>query len=72
MLENEVTVTLDQVGLDFSSPLGVGESSPAPIRASSSPSYADIACKKPTDSSGSSEEDSIDQLSKNIGRKSKK
>ena len=53
-------------------PLGAGESSPAPIGVSSPPSYADIACKKPTDSSGSSDEDSIDQLSKKAGRKSKK
>ena len=45
---------------------------PSPTGAKSSPSYADMAKKKKIDSSGSSSDDSIDKLSKNTGRKSKK
>ena len=43
-----------------------------PLGDSSPPSYADIACKKLIDSSGSLEEYSIDQFSKNSGRNSNK
>ena len=41
-----------------------------PPRSSSSPSCAEILKKKLVDSSGSSNEDSIEQSSKNAGRKS--
>ena len=71
-VENEVSVAMDQVGPDFLSPKGVGEVFPAPVRPSSSPSYVEIARKKPIESSGSSDEESIDQFSKKSGRKSKK
>ena len=71
-VENEVLVAMEQVGPDFLSPKGVGEVSPAPVGPSSSPSYAKIARKKPIKSSGSSDEESIDQFSKKSGRKSKK
>ena len=71
-MENKVSVTMDQVGPDFLSPKGVGEVSPTPVGPSSSPSYAEIAQKKPIESSGSSDEESIDQFSKKSGRKSKK
>ena len=37
-----------------------------------SPSYAEIIKKKSVDSSGSSEKDSIEQISKKAGRKSRK
>ena len=49
---------------DGDPPLPVGDFSP--------PSYADIARKKLAESSDSSEENSIEQLSKKGGRKSKK
>ena len=54
----------------------VGESlqkdHPSPNRSKSSPSYAEIAKKKLDDSSGSSDEDSFEQISKKAGRKSPK
>ena len=54
----------------------VGESlqqnHPSPNGAKSSPSYAKITKKKPVDSLGSSDEDSIEKLSKKVGRKSRK
>ena len=50
--------------MDGDPPLPVGDCSP--------PSYADIARKKPAESSNSSDENSIEQLSKKGGRKSKK
>ena len=71
-MENEVSVAMDQVGPDFLSPKGLGEVSPALVESSSSPSYAEIARKKPIESYGSSDEDSIDQFSKKYGIKSKK
>ena len=72
VMETEVIVTTDQFGPSFSTPTWVGEYSPTPIGAISPPSYVGIAHKEPTDSSGSSNEDSIDQLSKKAGRKYKK
>ena len=42
----------------------------SPIGANASPSYADITRKKQAESSSSSEDDSIEQLSKKAGRKS--
>ena len=44
----------------------------SPIGVNASPSYADITRKKQVESSGSSEDDSIEQLSKKAGRKSRK
>ena len=45
---------------------------PSPNGAKSSPSYAEIIKKKLGDSSRSSDEDSIKQLSKKAGKKSRK
>ena len=45
VVENKVSVTMDQVGPDFLSPKGVGEVSLAPVGPSSSPSYDEIAGK---------------------------
>ena len=44
----------------------------SPIREKTSPSYADITKKKLDDNSCSSDDGSIKQLSKKVGRKSKK
>ena len=44
----------------------------SPIREKISPSYADITKKKLTDTTGSSDEDSIGQLSKKSSKKSQK
>ena len=53
-------------------PLEGGSSHSSPIDASSPPSYANITQKKQGASSGSSDDDSIELLSKKVGRKSKK
>ena len=60
-----------EVGPIHSTPLRDGHP-PLPIGDFSPPSYADIARKKPDESSNSSDENSIEQLSKKGGRKSKK
>ena len=66
-------VTSDQAGQSSLVPPWAREPSQvSPIGFSSPPSYVDIARKKSAESSGSSNEDSIDQLSKKAGRKSKK
>ena len=44
----------------------------SPNGANPSPSYAEIIKKKPTDSSGSYDEDSIEKFSKKVERKSQK
>ena len=44
----------------------------SPIGLISSPSYAEILKKKLIDTCGSSEEDSIEQITKKVGRKSRK
>ena len=44
----------------------------SPSSAISSPSYTEIPKKKPIDTSGSSEEDSIEKITKKAGRKSQK
>ena len=46
-------------------PVSINEANP-------SPSYANITRKKQVDSSGSSNEYSIEHISKNVGRKSRK
>ena len=70
------TGTMEQGGSANSDLPIVGESlqedHPSPNRAKSSPSYAEIAKKKPADSYGSFDEDSFEQLSKKVGRKSRK
>ena len=48
------------------------ENHKSPSRLSSSPSYAKVLKEKLVDSSGSSDEDSIEQSSKKVGRKSRK
>ena len=67
---------MDQFGESNSELPSVGESlqqnHPSPNIAKSSPSYAEIIKKKPTDRSGSYDEDSIEQFSKKAGRKSQK
>ena len=45
---------------------------PSPNGAKSSPSYAKITKKNPVDSLESSDEDSIEKLSKKVGRKYRK
>ena len=73
VLESEANiVTPDQAGASLSNPLWDGEPSLAPSGDCSPSSYANIACKKPADSFESSDENSIEQLSKKAGRKSKK
>ena len=65
---------MDQTGATNSALPTIGESlhqnHPSPNGAKSSPSYVEIIKKKPTDSSGSSNEDSIEQFSKKAGMKS--
>ena len=69
-LEYEVnTVSKDQVG---PSPQDGCPSHTSPIGARYPPSYADITRKKQATNSGSFDDDSIEQLSKKAGRKSKK
>ena len=48
------------------------QNSPSPKVNHSSPSYVEVIMKKPLDSPGSSNHDSIEKLSKNAGRKSRK
>ena len=48
------------------------ENCPSPNGANPSPSYVEIIKKKPADSSGSSDEDSIEKISKKASRKSRK
>ena len=67
-----IAVTLNQAGPSHSNPLWDGEPPLVPIRDFSPPSYSDISRKKPVESSDSSDENSIEQLSKKGGRKSKK
>ena len=76
-VEPEVnTRPMDQSRVANSKLPSVGESlqqnHPSPNGANPSPSYAKIIKKKLVDSSGSSDEDSIEQLSKKAGRKSRK
>ena len=69
------TGSMEQAGAANSKLPSVGESlqedHPSPNRAKTPP-YAEITKNKPTDSSGSSDEDSIEQLSKKASRKSRK
>ena len=60
-----------ETGPIHSTPLRDG-GPPLPVGDSSPPSYADIARKKLAESSASSDENSIEQLSKKGGRKSTK
>ena len=61
------TVPMEQAGPSISEPPWAGEplhqNYVSPISVNSSPSYADITKKKMSDSSTSSDEDSIEQLS---------
>ena len=70
------TGPMEQAGATNSELPSVGESlqqnHPSLSGAKTSPSYAEITKKKLVDSSGSSDEDSIEQLSKKSGRKSRK
>ena len=71
--DDEDIVSKDQSGPLISvPPCDGGPSHTSPNYASSPPSYADITRKKQAVSSGSSYDDSIEQLSKKAGRKSKK
>ena len=45
---------------------------PSPNGVNPSPSYAYIIKKKPVDNSGSSNDESIEKISKKVGRKSRK
>ena len=72
LVSEAITVTPDKSIPSLSNYLWDGEPPLAPIGDFSPPSYADLACKKPTDSFYSYDENSIDQLSKKAGRKFKK
>ena len=67
-----IIVTPNQAGPSHSNPLRDGEPSLIPIGDLSPPYYVDIARKKQTKSSDSSDENSIEQLSKKGGKISKK
>ena len=67
------TIPKEHAGPSLSAPpLDGGPPYTSPIDASSPLSYADITRKKQVVSSGSSNDDSFEQLSKKAGRKSKK
>ena len=68
-METEGVVTPNQAGPPFSNPLGVGDPIPVPLMDISPPSYADIAHKKSTVSSGSSNEESIEFSKKRVLQK---
>ena len=67
---DSIVTTPNHAGPPHSIPLRDGEP-PLPIGDCSPPSYADIAQKKSVESSNSFDENSIEQLSKKGGRKSK-